>query len=67
MTCVYVQINAILTELGIDHVADQQVGDGGYSIRGLSGGERRRVSIAVQVLSAPRKSMDMRCYVAHVV
>ncbi|XP_065178686.1 uncharacterized protein LOC135809290 [Sycon ciliatum] len=43
---------AILTELGIDHVADQQIGDG-YSIRGLSGGERRRVSIAVQILSAP--------------
>ena len=49
-----VQVTTILTELGINEVCDEQIGDG-YSIRGLSGGERRRVSIAVQLMQAPSR------------
>eukprot|EP00941_MAST-03F_sp_MAST-3F-sp1_P000482 g482.t1 len=45
-------VDAALQLLGLDHVADTIVGN--QMIRGVSGGEKRRVSIGVEVLSGPR-------------
>ena len=44
-------MDSVIAELGLRHVADSKVG--GVEIRGISGGERRRVSIAVQLLLDP--------------
>jgi ABC-type multidrug transport system ATPase subunit len=46
------RVDAIIAELGLRHVADSQVG-GTIDLRGISGGERRRVSIGVQLLTNP--------------
>ncbi|KAH7663735.1 ATP-binding cassette subfamily G (WHITE) member 2 protein [Dioscorea alata] len=45
-------VQHLLSELGLAHVADLRVGDGN-KMRGISGGERRRVSIAVEVVHDP--------------
>ncbi|KAF5379888.1 hypothetical protein D9757_007190 [Collybiopsis confluens] len=45
-------VEEIILELGLKDCANTQVGDGA-SHRGCSGGERRRVSIGVQMLSNP--------------
>eukprot|EP00760_Papus_ankaliazontas_P004836 PhM_4_TR1219/c0_g1_i1/m.72446 len=50
---------AIVTQWAIDHlglsaVAQSVVGGGGSTTRGISGGERRRVSIAMALVSNPR-------------
>ena len=42
-----------MTELSLNHVADQLIGN--YSFGGISHGERRRVSIAAQLLQDPSK------------
>lgn len=47
------RVEALLQELGLRHVADAWVGDGAR-VRGISGGERRRVSIGVDVVHDPR-------------
>ena len=47
----------LLGEVGMGHVADVFVGGvlaGGLSIRGLSGGQRRRLSLAAGLVSQPR-------------
>ena len=41
----------MLSELGLRHVSHSKVG--GAEVRGCSGGERRRVSIGVQMLMDP--------------
>eukprot|EP00042_Codosiga_hollandica_P030429 m.176812 g.176812 ORF g.176812 m.176812 type:complete len:276 (+) comp53359_c0_seq7:38-865(+) len=46
------KVDEIISELGLRHVRDSQVG-GTDDIRGISGGERRRVSIGVQLLTSP--------------
>jgi len=46
------RVEAVIGELGLRHVADTQVG-GSVSVRGISGGERRRVSIAAQLILDP--------------
>jgi hypothetical protein len=43
----------VLAELGLSHVATSLVG-GSASIRGVSGGERRRVTIAMALVTRPR-------------
>ncbi|KAJ6818768.1 ABC transporter G family member 23-like [Iris pallida] len=45
------RICALMQELGLDHVADSYVGD--EERRGISGGERKRVSIGVDVIHNP--------------
>ena len=48
---------ALLGEVGMGHVADVYVGGvlaGGLTIRGLSGGQRRRLSLAAGLISQPR-------------
>jgi ABC-type multidrug transport system ATPase subunit len=46
------RVETVLATLGLVHVGDALVG-GGEAVRGLSGGERRRVSIAIQLLKSP--------------
>jgi ABC-type multidrug transport system ATPase subunit/ABC-type multidrug transport system permease subunit len=45
------RVQAILEELGIDHVADVKVGS--EMARGISGGEKRRLSIACELVTNP--------------
>ncbi|XP_072964537.1 ABC transporter G family member 5 [Typha angustifolia] len=45
--------DALLRELGLAHVAEARVGDGAR-VRGVSGGERRRVSIGVELVHDPK-------------
>ena len=45
------RVEEVLSDLGLRNVANTKVG-GGY-VRGVSGGERRRVSIGVQLLKDP--------------
>lgn len=57
-------VDLVLRLLGLDHVADTRIGD--ESTRGISGGERRRVSIAIAavagqsctVLDMPTNGLD---------
>ncbi|OVA03637.1 ABC transporter-like [Macleaya cordata] len=46
------RVKALIQELGLGHVAKARVGDD--RVRGISGGERRRVSIGVDVIHDPR-------------
>ncbi len=45
------RVEALMTELGLSHVANTRIGN--ESVRGVSGGERRRVSIGVDVIHDP--------------
>nr|QSQ68560.1 hypothetical protein PY_004897 [Puya raimondii] len=45
------RVTALMQELGLEHVAQSYVGD--EENRGISGGERKRVSIAVDVIHDP--------------
>lgn len=44
-------INRLMLELGLNHIADSYVGD--EDKRGISGGERKRVSIGIDVIHDP--------------
>ncbi|GAB4848252.1 ATP-binding cassette sub- G member 5 [Ancistrocladus abbreviatus] len=46
------RVKTLIQELGLSHVAATRVGDD--RVRGISGGERRRVSIGVEVIHDPR-------------
>lgn len=46
------RVKSLIQELGLAHVAGARVGDD--RVRGISGGERRRVSIGVEVIHDPR-------------
>lgn len=46
------RVQAILEELGIEDIAEEYVG-GSSNIRGISGGERRRVTIGMALVSDP--------------
>ncbi|KAG6637188.1 hypothetical protein I3843_11G158100 [Carya illinoinensis] len=46
-----VRVKKLMKELGLDHVAGSRIGGG--SNRGISGGERRRVSIGVDLVHDP--------------
>ncbi len=45
-------MEGVLEELGLQHVAGSQVG-GSSGIRGVSGGERRRVTIGMELVIDP--------------
>ena len=45
------QVDSVIKEMGLKQVADCRVG--GNIVRGISGGERRRVTIALQLLQDP--------------
>ena len=44
-------MKAVLTELGLSHVADSQIGS--VTFRGISGGEKKRVSIGMELMACP--------------
>ncbi|ESW09788.1 hypothetical protein PHAVU_009G156100 [Phaseolus vulgaris] len=46
------KVKSLILELGLSHVARTRIGDD--RVRGISGGERRRVSIGVEVIHDPR-------------
>ncbi|XP_021899883.1 ABC transporter G family member 5 [Carica papaya] len=46
------RVKSLVQELGLEHVAMTRVGDD--RVRGISGGERRRVSIGVDVIHDPK-------------
>ncbi|KAJ7422040.1 ATP-binding cassette sub-family G member 5 [Pitangus sulphuratus] len=46
------QVDAVMTELSLSHMADKIIGN--RNIVGISGGERRRVSVAAQLLQDPK-------------
>uniref|UniRef100_G3RRC4 ATP binding cassette subfamily G member 5 n=1 Tax=Gorilla gorilla gorilla TaxID=9595 RepID=G3RRC4_GORGO len=48
---VFQKVEAVMAELSLSHVADRLIGN--YSLGGISTGERRRVSIAAQLLQDP--------------
>ncbi|KAI9352264.1 hypothetical protein DFJ73DRAFT_642637 [Zopfochytrium polystomum] len=45
------RVERILEDLGLAHVADSRIG--GFGHRGISGGEKRRVSIGVELVTNP--------------
>ncbi|KAJ3676260.1 hypothetical protein LUZ60_003672 [Juncus effusus] len=45
------RVLALMQELGLEHIADSFIGD--EEVRGISGGERKRVSIAIDVIHDP--------------
>lgn len=47
------RVKSLIQELGLDHVATTRIGDDDR-VRGISGGERRRVSIGVDVIHDPK-------------
>ncbi|KAH6765464.1 ABC-2 type transporter family protein [Perilla frutescens var. hirtella] len=46
------RVKSLMQELGLSHVAGARVGDD--RVRGISGGERRRVSIGLEVIHEPK-------------
>ncbi|XP_004503928.1 ABC transporter G family member 5-like [Cicer arietinum] len=46
------RVKLLVHELGLDHVSGTRIGDD--RVRGISGGERRRVSIGVEVIHDPK-------------
>ncbi|KAI4317089.1 hypothetical protein L6164_024996 [Bauhinia variegata] len=46
------RVKSLIQELGLSHVAGTRIGDD--RVRGISGGERRRVSIGVEVIHDPK-------------
>jgi ATP-binding cassette, subfamily G (WHITE), eye pigment precursor transporter len=47
------RVQEVLIELNLGHVAESYVGGGKAMVRGLSGGEKRRLSFATEMLSDP--------------
>ncbi|KAL6529675.1 hypothetical protein OROGR_015298 [Orobanche gracilis] len=45
------KVNLLMKELGVDHIARSRIGEG--SKYGISGGERRRISIGVELVHNP--------------
>ncbi|XP_064270483.1 ATP-binding cassette sub-family G member 5 isoform X3 [Passer domesticus] len=46
------KVDAVMTELSLSHIADKIIGS--RNVAGISGGERRRVSVAAQLLQDPK-------------
>ena len=44
----------VLNDLGILHIADVVIGGGSNLLRGISGGERKRVQIGLELIANPR-------------
>lgn len=44
-------VDSLISQLGLEKAADTTVGDA--KVRGISGGERRRLAIACELISSP--------------
>ena len=53
------QVDNVINRMGLRGVADSRVG--GAVVRGVSGGEKRRVTIALQLLKDPGNSVLVCC------
>lgn len=53
MIVIIFQVDAVMAELSLSHIADKIIGS--RNVVGISGGERRRVSVAAQLLQDPSK------------
>ena len=51
------KVNSVINEMGLKNVADSKIG--GTIVRGISGGERRRVTIALQLLQDPSTEKNL--------
>ncbi|CAI5708304.1 unnamed protein product [Peronospora destructor] len=51
-----VMVDRVIVELNLDHIANSRIGlvGGSTSERGISGGERRRVSIGMELVTSPQ-------------
>lgn len=45
------RVGIVIRQLGLSEVANSRIGGAGAGERGLSGGERRRVSIALEIIA----------------
>ena len=45
------RVETVIRQLGLSEVANSRIGGDGTGERGLSGGERRRVSIALEIIA----------------
>ncbi|XP_047318878.1 ABC transporter G family member 12-like [Impatiens glandulifera] len=45
-------VNSTITDMGLEDCADRLIGN--WHLRGISGGEKRRLSIALEILTRPR-------------
>uniref|UniRef100_A0A8C5T274 ATP binding cassette subfamily G member 5 n=1 Tax=Malurus cyaneus samueli TaxID=2593467 RepID=A0A8C5T274_9PASS len=51
-TSIKKKVDAVMAELSLSHIADKIIGS--HNVIGISGGERRRVSVAAQLLQDPK-------------
>jgi ABC-type lipopolysaccharide export system ATPase subunit len=54
------RVNSTISELGIPHVQHTIIGN--EHTRGISGGQRKRVNIAIELVAAPKVSCVARCW-----
>ena len=52
------QAEETLRQLGLKDCANNRIGGAGTKFKGISGGEKRRVSIGVQLLTNPSKDRE---------
>lgn len=45
------QVDELITQMGLAHIRDSQIG--GEAVRGISGGQRKRVNIALELITKP--------------
>ena len=50
------QVDSAIADMGLRHIRNSRIG--GTIIKGISGGEKRRVSVAIQLLQDPGKQMN---------
>ncbi len=46
------KVDQLITQMGLAHIRDHTIGD--EKIRGISGGQRKRVNIAIELITSPR-------------
>jgi ATP-binding cassette subfamily G (WHITE) protein 2 len=57
------RVQQTMEELGIAHIADRKIGDS--MDRGISGGEKRRVSIAMELVISPRMLNNLQLIIRY--